>query len=125
MQRRPHILVIEDNPDLLLILEQLLSPLYEVTTARRGEDGVTLARTLRPDLVLLDLQLPAMDGVEAGRWIKRESPQTPILVLTALSEEVDVVLGSGCCDAFMAKPAPLAAIQARVEELLAAGPRVA
>jgi CheY-like chemotaxis protein len=121
----PTVLVIEDNPDLLHILEQLLAQDYEVVTARRGEEGVTLAQTVRPDLVLLDLQLPGMDGIEAGRWIKRDLPHVPILVLTAMigKGEPEMVLRSGCCDAFMAKPAPLDAIRAKVAELLGSGSR--
>jgi len=75
-----------------------------------------------PDLVILDLQLPSMDGIEAGRWIKQElAPrEVPILALTALAQpgDAEVVLRSGCCDAYMAKPAPLDAIRARVAELL-------
>jgi CheY-like chemotaxis protein len=121
----PCVLVIEDNPDLLRILEQLLAQDYTVVTARRGEEGVTLAQTVRPDIVLLDLQLPGMDGIEAGRWIKRELPHVPILVLTAMigKGEPEMVMRSGCCDAFMAKPAPLDAIRSRVAELLGSGSR--
>jgi len=119
------ILIVEDNVDLLVVLKEVLSNEYEVVTARRGEDAVTLARTWRPDLVILDLQLPAMDGIEAGRWIKKEMAPSPvpILVLTALAEEGDpqAVLDSGCCDAYMAKPAPLDQIRGKVRELLEQG----
>ncbi|MGH7447083.1 MAG: response regulator transcription factor, partial [Longimicrobiales bacterium] len=119
------ILIVEDNVDLLVVLKEVLSRDYEVVTARRGEDAVTLARTYHPDLVILDLQLPAMDGIEAGRWIKREVDNVPILVLTALAGkgEPEAILASGCCDAYMAKPAPLEAIRARVVELLESGAR--
>ncbi|CAN5828335.1 response regulator [soil metagenome] len=120
MQGRARILIIEDNIDLLKILEQLLGAEYEVTTARRGEDGVTLATTIRPDLVILDLQLPQMDGIEAGLWIKRELGAVPILVLTAMAGKGDpeAIMSSGCCDAYMSKPAPLDAIRGKVAELL-------
>lgn len=120
---RRRVLIVEDNADLLAILQQLLSDEYEIATARRGEDGVSLATRLQPDVVILDLQLPQMSGIEAGRWIKREVPGVRILVLTALAGagEPEAVLASGCCDAFMAKPAPLDAIRGRVAELLAAG----
>lgn len=122
MDRRAKILIIEDNVDLLTILEQLLSADYEIATARRGEEGVTLALTLRPDVIILDLHLPQMDGIEAGRWIKREI-DVPILVLTAVTGpgESEAILASGCCDAYMAKPAPLQAIRHKVAELLASG----
>jgi DNA-binding response OmpR family regulator len=120
----PRVLIIEDNPDLLGILRQLLSLEYEVWTARRGEEGVTVAQTVHPDVVILDIQLPGMDGIEAGTWIKREQPQVQILVLTAMSGmEADIVMRSGCCDAFMSKPAPLDAIRAKVSELLTSGTR--
>jgi CheY-like chemotaxis protein len=123
MEARAKVLIIEDNVDLLSILEQLLSVDYEVTTARRGEDGVTLAATLRPDVIILDLQLPQMDGIEAGLWIKREVGPVPILVLTAVAGkgEPEAIMSSGCCDAYMAKPAPLDAIRAKVAELLGSG----
>lgn len=120
MEAKPRVLIIEDNADLLSILEQLLSDEYTVATARRGEEGVTLAASFRPDVVILDLQLPQMDGIEAGRWIKREAGNVPILVLTALAGKGDpeAILASGCCDAYMAKPASLGDIRARVVELL-------
>jgi len=123
MDVRPKVLIVEDNVDLLTILQELLSVEYDVAVARRGEDGVTLAASLRPDLVILDLQLPQMDGIEAGLWIKREVENVRILVLTALAGpgDADAILASGCCDAYMSKPAPLASIRARVAELLVTG----
>lgn len=123
MQATPKVLIIEDNADLLHILEHLLSQEYEVRTARRGEEGVTLATSFRPDVVILDLQLPQMDGIEAGLWIKRELDGVRILVLTALAGKGDpeAILASGCCDAYMAKPAPLDRIRAGVADLLGSG----
>lgn len=118
------ILIIEDNLDLLTILKELLGTDHEVLTALRGEEGIEKARKERPDLVILDLQLPAMDGIEAGRWIKRdmEPDHVPILALTALAQAGDpeAVLRSGCCDEYMAKPASLDEIQRKVEQLLEA-----
>ncbi|HEY8484155.1 MAG TPA: response regulator [Longimicrobiales bacterium] len=123
------ILIVEDNPELLAILEELLGEQFEVETARRGEEAITKAKTFRPDLVILDLQLPSMDGIEAGKWIKRERApeEVPILALTALAQAGDpeAILRSGCCDAYLAKPASLADIRARVDELLRAGSRTA
>ena len=118
----PRILIVEDNPDLLAILKEVLSAHFEVAIARRGEDAVTIARIFQPDLVLLDLQLPGIDGIETGRWIKRDAAprHVPILALTALAGEAEreMVLESGCCDAYMSKPAPLPSIRAKVDELL-------
>lgn len=114
------ILIVEDNPDLLMILRDLLQSEHQVETARRGEEAVDRARELLPDLVIMDMQLPAMSGIEAGRWIKKEVGDIPILALTALAQQgdSDMVLRSGCCDAYMAKPASLADIRRKVEELL-------
>jgi two-component system, cell cycle response regulator DivK len=115
------ILVVEDNPDLLRILRDVLSREHQVETARRGEEAIERARALVPDVVIMDLQLPSMSGIEAGRWIKQELGDVPILALTAMAQtgDADTVLRSGCCDAYMAKPASLADIRRKVQELLA------
>ncbi len=114
------ILIVEDNRDLAGILRELLSREHEVRTARRGEDALRMVRERAPDLVIMDIMLPGMNGIETGRWIKREM-DVPILVLTALASAGDpeAVLASGCCDAYMAKPASLAELRRKVNELLA------
>ena len=123
------VLIVEDNPDLLAILRELLSQSYEVQTARRGEDAIVIARTFQPNLVLLDLQLPGIDGIETGKWIKRDlAPEhVAILALTALAgvKEQEAILSCGCCDAYMAKPASLPEIRGKVEELLTFSGRAA
>jgi len=117
------ILIVEDDVDQLRILRDTLAPEHVIETARLGEDGIRLADTFRPDLVILDLHLPAMDGLEVGRWLKREhsSARMRILIHTAFGTPADeeAVLASGCCDAFLAKPAPPAVLRERVAELLA------
>ena len=116
------ILIVEDNTDLLTVLRDLLGTEHEVVTARRGEEAITKAQQARPDLVILDLQLPSMDGIETGRWIKDDlAPDpVPILALTALAQagDAEAILRSGCCDAYMAKPASLDEIRRKVDELL-------
>jgi DNA-binding response OmpR family regulator len=123
------ILIVEDNPDQMRMLRDSLAREHRIETARLAEDGIALARTFRPDLVILDLRLPAMDGIEAGLWLKREhgGAGVRILVHTALAEPADqeAVLGSGCCDAFLPKPAPPSVVRAHVASLLAARPRPA
>lgn len=118
----PRILIVEDNLDLSAIMKELLSADFEVVTAETGEAAVTMARTFEPDVVLLDLHLPGMGGIEAGRRIKKDAaPRAiPIIVLTALAENEDGshLLASGCCDAVMLKPVPLPIIRAKVDELL-------
>jgi DNA-binding response OmpR family regulator len=126
---RPRVLIVEDNSDLLSILRELLSQEYDVETARRGEDAIAIADTFRPNAVLLDLQLPGIDGIETGKWIKRDmgAENVAILALTALAGvgEAEAILACGCCDAYMAKPASLADIKRKVEELLHCTPRAA
>ena len=116
------ILIVEDNVDLLTILQEVLSADYEVVTAESGEAAIALARTLEPDLVLLDIHLPGMSGIEAGMRIKQAAAPRfiPILVLTALAanEDGSELIASGCCDAVIVKPAPLPTIRAKVDELL-------
>ncbi len=116
------ILIVEDNRDLAAILRELLAREHDVRTARRGEDAVRMVRERAPDLIIMDLQLPGMNGIETGRWIKREL-SVPILVLTALASAGDpeAVLASGCCDAYMAKPASLADLRQKVNQLLEQG----
>jgi two-component system, OmpR family, response regulator len=116
------ILIVEDNVDLLTILDEVLSAEFEVRGVQTGEAAIQLAREFDPDLVLLDLQLPGIDGIETGRTIKSQAVHrfVPILVLTALADAAEqaAILETGCCDAWMAKPAPLPTIRAKVNELL-------
>src|SRR5688500_11727100 len=116
------ILIVDDNPDLVGILKQLLSRDFEVYTARSGEDAIVVAELHRPDAVILDMQLPNMNGMEAGKWIKSKlAPgRVAILALTALAGAGDpeTILKCGCCDAYLPKPASLIDIRAKVVELL-------
>ncbi len=117
------ILIVEDNSDLVRILEEVLSEEHEVRTALRGDEGLERARDFQPDVVILDLHLPVISGIEVGRQIKRESRprRVPILALTARAHTEEEIMRSGCCDAFLAKPAPLHRIRGRVEALLRSG----
>jgi DNA-binding response OmpR family regulator len=118
----PKILIVDDNPDLIDILSELLSRDFEVCTARTGEDAIAIAEREQPDAIILDLQLPGMDGMEAGRWIKAKlaPARVPILALTALAGNGDheTILKCGCCDAYLAKPAPLSTIRSIIEAML-------
>ncbi|MBI3892756.1 MAG: response regulator transcription factor [Candidatus Wallbacteria bacterium] len=89
----PRILIVEDDRSISDLLEQSLREQgYRVDVARDGESGLTLFREHGPDLVLLDLKLPGIDGYEVCRRI-RATAQTPVLMLTARDEEVDKVVG--------------------------------
>ena len=119
---RPRILVVEDNADLQTLLNEVLSISYTVAGVSSGEEAVAVARTFKPDLVLLDFHLPGMNGGEAGRRIKQEAAPrfVPVLVLSALADQLESshMVNSTCCDALVAKPAPLVTIRAKVESLL-------
>ena len=115
------ILIVEDNLDLLHTMSELLSDEHEVLMTDLGETALEIAARDRPDLVMLDIQLPGIDGLETGRRLKGALGPVPILVLSALAQNEDTrhILESGCCDAYLSKPAPLSRIRAKVDELLA------
>ena len=105
---RPRILILEDEPDIREILEYALKrDGFDVISATDGQAGLAAARRLVPDLVLLDLMLPGVDGLEVCRQI-RSDPSTSsiaVIMVTAKGEESDVVLGLGLgADDYITKP---------------------
>jgi DNA-binding response OmpR family regulator len=113
------ILVVEDDEDLrsMLVLN-LERNGYQVSQAADGAVGLELARSLKPDLVVLDLMLPRLDGRQVCRQIRTESA-VPILILTALDREIDVVNGLDAgADDYVTKPFSLREFLARVKALL-------
>ena len=114
------ILVIEDQEDNRRILCDLLTTRgYEIIEATTGLDGVTIAEKERPDLILMDIQLPGIDGYEATRRIKANPTlhQIPIIAVTsyALSGDDAQALEAGC-DAYVAKPFSPRALLAKIRE---------
>lgn len=105
---RPRILILEDEPDIREILEYALKrDGFDVISAADGQAGLAAARRLVPDLILLDLMLPGMDGLEVCRQIRADASTAGIAVImvTARGEESDVVLGLGLgADDYIAKP---------------------
>lgn len=101
------ILVTEDDPQNLYLVKFLLeSSGHEVLVATDGEEAVSVARAERPDLVLMDMLLPRMDGYEATRILKSDpAPAMPIVALTAYSMKGDreAILRAGC-DGYISKP---------------------
>ncbi len=110
------ILVIEDEAPIVEILKfNLTKSGYRVLTAYDGEEGYRLALTEKPDLILLDVMLPKMDGFEVCKKI-REKHSTPIIMLTARDEEVDKVLGLELgADDYCTKPFSVRELMARVK----------
>ena len=109
------LLVVEDERPLVETLRfNLELEGYRVRTAEDGVEGLSMAKALQPDLVLLDLMLPRMDGLEVLRGI-REHSQTPVLLLTARTSEADRVKGLDLgADDYITKPFSLAELKARV-----------
>jgi CheY-like chemotaxis protein len=117
------ILVVEDNErNLKLIRDVLQFAGYEIVEATSGEQGVALAQDCEPDLVLMDLQLPQMDGTEALRLL-RESPRTrdvPVVAVTAFAmrEDRERAFGAGF-DGYLQKPISIRALPEQVRSFLA------
>ncbi|HYR09009.1 MAG TPA: response regulator transcription factor [Longimicrobium sp.] len=114
------VLVVEDDPDLAFGLRTTLEiEGYTADVAADGLQGLQRAREDRPDLVILDLMLPGMDGYRVLRTLRAEGNRVPVLILTARGEEADKVLGfrSGADD-YVTKPFGLLELLARVEALL-------
>ncbi len=114
------ILIIEDDLAILRGLKDNLEyESYEVLTAVDGDQGYCLIREKKPDLIILDLMLPKMNGYELCRKVRQEGVNTPILMLTARGEEMDRVLGLDLgADDYVTKPFSVPELLARVRAVL-------
>jgi len=116
------VLVVDDHEDNRRILRDLLASAgYEVIEATTGDDGVAMAKVRTPDLILMDIQLPGIDGYEATRRIKADDAlrRIPLIVVTsyALSGDDAKALAAGA-DAYVAKPFSPRAMLAKIREYL-------
>ena len=119
MTTQPHILVIDDEPQILRALRTILTARqFRVSTAATGTEGLALAATSQPDLIILDLSLPDMDGMEVCRQL-REWTQTPVIVLSVRDSEHDKVaaLDHGADD-YLTKPFGIDELMARIRVAL-------
>jgi two-component system, cell cycle response regulator DivK len=124
------ILIVEDNPaNMTLAVFLLKSAGYTVVSAIDAEAGLTLARTDRPDLILMDIQLPGMDGLQATALLKGDTATRaiPVIALTALAMKGDEQrIRAAGCDGYIAKPLAykefLATVSAQLTKTGAAGP---
>ena len=120
MSKSKSVLIIEDEEDLAgLVKRHLEDQGFAVQTAFRGDAGLHAAESQSFDLILLDLMLPGMDGLEVCRRLRAQSVATPILMVTARTTEVDKVLGleSGADD-YITKPFGIAELTARIKAML-------
>jgi two-component system, cell cycle response regulator DivK len=116
------VLIVEDNPlNLKLVRDVLLTAGFDVIEARTGEDGVARAQDSEPDVILMDLQLPGLDGTQAMRAIKASPSGSgiPIVALTAfaMSEDRDQALRNGF-DGYLSKPISVRDLPRQIAELL-------
>jgi DNA-binding response OmpR family regulator len=116
---QPRVLVVEDEETLLFTLaHNLKREGYRVLTASRGDDALEIARNANPDLILLDVMLPGVDGLQVCRLLRRDT-RVPIIMLTALGGEGERVAGLDIgADDYLAKPFGMRELLARVRALL-------
>jgi two-component system, OmpR family, alkaline phosphatase synthesis response regulator PhoP len=114
------ILIVEDNPDLAFGLRNNLEiEGYDIIVAEDGLAGLQKARDASPDLIILDLMMPGMDGYRVLRTLREEGNDTPVLILSAKGEEADKVRGFRMgADDFVTKPFSLLELLGRVQALL-------
>jgi DNA-binding response OmpR family regulator len=123
---RRRVLVVEDDASIMLGLRiNLETEGYVVLAAEDGEKGLAMARAERPDLVILDVMLPKLNGFQVLQTLRREGKAMPIIVLSARTAEMDKVTGLELgAEDYVAKPFSLAELLARVRAALRRGPRI-
>jgi DNA-binding response OmpR family regulator len=114
------ILLVEDNPDLAeAIAYNLELDGYDVRTVENGEDAIAEVRAIRPDLLILDIMLPGLNGFQVLERVRDEGLRAPVLILTARGEEADKVRGFKLdADQYVTKPVGLVELLERVRTLL-------
>jgi class 3 adenylate cyclase len=122
MRTPPHVLIADDNPENLDIFRTRLAVHgYVILTAVNGEEALAIARERLPDLILLDIMMPRMDGLEVCRRLKTDPsiPFMPIIMVTAKADSKDIVAGLDAgSDEYLTKPVDQAAMVARVKSML-------
>jgi len=120
--KRQKIVVVEDEPDILEVIEyNLTREGFRVVTARDGGDGLKKARSELPDLLVLDLMLPGIDGLEVCRRLRADdvTRALPVVMVTAKGEEADIVVGLGMgADDYLVKPFSPRELLARIRAVL-------
>ncbi|MFO7534897.1 MAG: response regulator [Kiritimatiellia bacterium] len=117
-----HILIVEDEEDLVELLRfNLVKNGYTVSAALRGDEGLKMARALVPDLILLDVMLPGLDGIEVARELRRDDRTAgiPLVMLTARAEESDMITGLELgADDYVTKPFSPKVLVARLRAVM-------
>jgi DNA-binding response OmpR family regulator len=118
--RRRRVLIVDDNPRGIEFLDARLKALgFETTIAHSGELGITVFERDRPDVVILDVTMPEVNGYQACRAMKRVSPKTPVIILTAKTDPADRFWATQSgADAFLNKPIDPATVVEKLKDLL-------
>ncbi len=113
------ILIIEDNPGIQMsLMDELEAEGYRVFASGNGSDGLKLVREKEPDLIILDIMLPGMDGYEVCKRMRSEGNTTPVIMLTVKDKEIDKVLGLELgADDYITKPFSVRELSARVKTI--------
>lgn len=113
------ILVVEDEPGILVSLrDEFESEVYTICTAESGDKALEMAKAQSPDLIILDIMLPVLDGYEVCKKLRMDGDTTPIIMLTVKDKEVDKVLGLELgADDYVTKPFSLRELTARVKAI--------
>lgn len=122
MDKKKRILVIDDEQDIVNMLKlRLIAGGYDVLTSSDGIEGLNIARRDRPDLILLDLMLPRMDGYKICALLKKDTryANIPIIMFTAKAQEADKQMGSEAgADAYITKPFGYQLLSDKIQELI-------
>jgi DNA-binding response OmpR family regulator len=123
-ERKTRILLVDDEPDLVqMVSVRLKAAGYEISTAYDGQEALEKVKESRPDLMILDLMLPKLDGYKVCRLLKLDERTRgiPILIFTARAQVEDVTLATECgADAYLTKPFEAKVLLGKLQELLAA-----
>src|SRR5512136_2615818 len=113
------ILIIEDNPGIQMsLMDEFKDEGYFVLTSDNGIEGLKLTREQKPDLVILDIMLPGLDGFEVCKKLRMEGNTTPVIMLTVKDKEIDKVLGLELgADDYVTKPFSVRELSARVKTI--------
>jgi len=124
MAEKPRILLVDDEPSIVkMVGKRLEIEGFDVTTAMDGQDGLTKAQEGQPDLIVLDLMLPKMNGYEVCTMLKQDAryQKIPIVLFTAKAQEKDEKLGLECgADAYVRKPFRAPELMEKIRSLLKA-----
>ncbi len=125
MEKKARVLLVDDEPDLVqMVSVRLTAAGYEVVPAYDGQRALDQVKQNRPDLIILDLMLPKLDGYKVCRLLKfdERTKTIPVLIFTARAQVEDVTLATECgADAYLTKPFEAKTLLDKLQELLGAG----